>query len=141
MFASTCLFTLFVTQLWLLNPCVATKKELHQVFFVWMSAPQSFTRWNVKLPFLFICGYTPPITQLETCKKNFSCMNPVAMESDSKKAIEGKRNHNVCPNKSSHIRCGHCTSFVAMFRLLHSITNEQQCKKILCNKSRLLRKM
>jgi len=63
----------------------------------------------------------------------------VATENASQKP---KWSHNACPNSQLHTEKwdGHCASFVAMLCSLHSITDEYQCKKLLCNESRPLQK-
>ena len=73
---------------------------------------------KIRLPF---CSYALLITQCYKCARNFSVVT-VIIES----VPIGKKPHIVCPNNQLHTEKsgGHCASFVAIFCLLHSITDK-----------------
>ena len=85
--------------------------------------------WKVRSPTRY--------TAAQVCNKRFF-MNPVATES----GVKNKGNRNACPNNPWHLKVRWPSHFICSYaQLLHSITNKQQCKKLLCNELRSLQKM
>ena len=122
----TCLFPFFVTELWLLNPRVATKlphykKEWHQVFLC-VNARSNNQLHTEKVrwwPLCSISSYALLITEHYKCARNFY-LNLVTVESAG---IKPEGSQYVRPNNQSHYKkmrwplCFICS-------LLHSVTGK-----------------
>jgi len=119
-----------------------TRKGGARYSFIWMHTPiiNYALKSEVAITLLFVAIYSTRYTSLqnvqETSLHESSCNGKWGQKANKAVVYTPIIHHTLKSNWG-----GHCTSFVAMLRSLHNVTNEQQCKKLLCNESRSLRKV